>query len=107
MNWKLSILAASALAVASLWSTGPATAAPQALALVATHGKVALNCDGHVCKAEFSTFCLQPDRMSPDIHIYTKSKQPWVLLPSDVPAVAEYYQASDYWPEASLERIRA
>jgi len=26
----------------------------------------------------------------PDIHIFTASKQPWVVLPKDVPAVAEY-----------------
>ena len=48
-----------------------------------------------------------PDRFPPDIHIYTASKQPWVLLPPDVPAVPEYYRASEMWPAASLERRRA
>ena len=49
----------------------------------------------------------EPDRMPPDIHIYTSSKQPWVILPSDTPAVPEFYKASEVWPEASLERRRA
>lgn len=45
-----------------------------------------------------------PDRFPPDIHIYTASKQPWVLLPDNVPAVGEYYRASERWPKESLER---
>jgi hypothetical protein len=46
----------------------------------------------------------EPDRLPPDIHIYTDSKQPWVILPDDIPAVAEYYRRSQYWPEESLAR---
>ncbi|HVE50889.1 MAG TPA: GFA family protein [Casimicrobiaceae bacterium] len=46
----------------------------------------------------------EPDRWPPDIHIFTASKQPWVVLPSSVPAVAEYYDRSEYWPQASLKR---
>lgn len=49
----------------------------------------------------------QPDRFPPDIHIFTSSRQPWVILPPDVPAVAEFYQRSRYWPQASLERREA
>ena len=45
-----------------------------------------------------------PDRLPPDIHIFTSSKQPWVVLPAGVPAVPQYYRASDHWPAASLER---
>jgi hypothetical protein len=45
-----------------------------------------------------------PDRFPPDIHIYTQSKQPWVLLPPDVPAVDTYYHREQYWPKESLER---
>jgi hypothetical protein len=45
-----------------------------------------------------------PDRCPPDIHIFTASKQPWVLLPPATPAVAEYYKAGEMWPPASLER---
>ena len=33
----------------------------------------------------------EPDRLPPDIHIFTSSKQPWVVLPEGAPAVAEYY----------------
>jgi len=49
----------------------------------------------------------EPDRLPPDIHIFTSSKQPWVVLPSNMPAVAEYYDSEKYWPAASLERRRA
>jgi hypothetical protein len=49
----------------------------------------------------------EPDRLPPDIHIFTASKQPWVLLPPGVPAVAEYYRRDEYWPKESLERRRA
>src|SRR5262245_63839408 len=36
-----------------------------------------------------------PDRLPPDIHIYTASKQPWVVLPPGARVVPEYYQSSD------------
>ena len=49
----------------------------------------------------------EPDRLPPDIHIYTASKQPWVKLPADTPAVQEYYQASNYWTGESLDRRAA
>ncbi len=49
----------------------------------------------------------EPDRLRPDIHIYTRSKQPWVVLPPDARVAAEYYRARDHWPEESLERAAA
>ena len=49
----------------------------------------------------------EPDRMPPDIHIFTSSKQPWVVLPEGTPAVKEFYQLSKMWPKQSLERIAA
>jgi len=49
----------------------------------------------------------EPDRLPPDIHIFTASKQPWVVLPPGMPAVAEYYKAADHWPKESLERRAA
>ena len=49
----------------------------------------------------------EPDRLPPDIHIFTASKQPWVVLPPCTPAVAEYYERDAYWPAASLARRRA
>ena len=45
-----------------------------------------------------------PDRLPPDIHIFTSSKQPWVVLPPGVPSVPEYYDRRQYWPQASLGR---
>ncbi|HVX06042.1 MAG TPA: GFA family protein [Rhodanobacteraceae bacterium] len=45
-----------------------------------------------------------PDRFPPDIHIFTMSKQPWVILPRGVPAMREYYDRKRYWPKESLER---
>jgi hypothetical protein len=50
---------------------------------------------------------LEPDRLPPDIHIFTASRQPWVVLPAGAPAVPEYYDREQYWPPASLERRRA
>lgn len=48
----------------------------------------------------------EPDRLPPDIHIYTRSKQPWVVLPQGAPVMEEYYGRTDYWPEDSLARWR-
>lgn len=45
-----------------------------------------------------------PDLLPPDIHIYTASRQPWVVLPAGTPAVAEYYDRERYWPPESLAR---
>ena len=48
-----------------------------------------------------------PDCLPPDIHIFTSSKQPWVVLLPRTPAVPEYYDRNEYWPEQSLVRRRA
>lgn len=48
-----------------------------------------------------------PDRFPPDIHIFTESRQPWLVLPPGTPVVPEYYKASDHWPKDSLERMAA
>jgi hypothetical protein len=45
-----------------------------------------------------------PDAMPPDIHIFTSSKQPWVILPAGTPAVPEFYDMQKTWPKESLER---
>jgi hypothetical protein len=49
----------------------------------------------------------EPDRLPPDIHIFTQSKQPWVVLPAGTPAVAEYYTMADHWPADSIARREA
>lgn len=46
----------------------------------------------------------QPEHLPPDIHIFTASMQPWVILPPGVPAVPEYYDRQLYWPKESLAR---
>jgi hypothetical protein len=45
-----------------------------------------------------------PDLLPPDIHIFTASKQPWVVLPKGTPAVAEYYDRESHWSAESLSR---
>jgi hypothetical protein len=46
----------------------------------------------------------EPDHLPPDIHIFTASKQPWVVLPPGTPAVPDYYDRNRYWPRESLAR---
>jgi hypothetical protein len=48
-----------------------------------------------------------PDCLPPDIHIFTSTRQPWVVLGAGIPAVPEYYDRRDYWPAQSLERWQA
>lgn len=47
----------------------------------------------------------EPDRLPPGIHIFTTTRQPWVVLPDNVPAVEEYYSAAETWPADSLARL--
>jgi hypothetical protein len=48
-----------------------------------------------------------PTQIRPDAHIYTRSKQPWVGLPADVPAFEVYYDMKTLWPPAALARRQA
>lgn len=48
-----------------------------------------------------------PAAVEPDVHIFTRSKLPWVMLPEGVPAVEVYYDSAALWPPASLERLEA
>jgi hypothetical protein len=48
-----------------------------------------------------------PDLLPPDVHIFTASKQPWVVLPEGTPAFAEYYEREHLWPAESLARRQA
>ena len=48
-----------------------------------------------------------PTALPPDVHIYVRSKLPWVTLPDGVPAFDAYYDSKTLWPAASLERRRA
>src|SRR5438552_564155 len=49
----------------------------------------------------------EPSSVSPDVHIFTKSKLPWVELPDSVPACEIYYDRETLWPAASKERVEA
>jgi len=49
----------------------------------------------------------EPDHLPPDIHIFTASKQPWVVIPLTTPSVPEYYDREKYWPPESLARRQA
>jgi len=48
-----------------------------------------------------------PAGLMPDVHIYLRSKLPWVALPEGVPSFDAYYDFRKVWPPASLERRRA
>jgi hypothetical protein len=50
---------------------------------------------------------LEPDHFPPDVHIFTSTRQPWVVLPPDAPVFPEYYDAKQVWPPAALERRAA
>jgi hypothetical protein len=49
----------------------------------------------------------QAAQYPPDIHIYTSTKQPWLVLTPGAPAVPEYYDREKFWPAASLARRKA
>jgi len=48
-----------------------------------------------------------PSTVTPDVHIFTRSKVGWIALPDSVPAFNVYYDRKALWPAASLERIDA
>lgn len=48
-----------------------------------------------------------PAAMPPDIHIFTSTKQPWVVLPEGAKAVPEFYSPREMWPKESRERFAA
>jgi len=45
-----------------------------------------------------------PDALPPDLHIFTGSKQPWVVLPEGARAFTEYYDAKSEWSADRLAR---
>jgi hypothetical protein len=46
-----------------------------------------------------------PSFLPPDIHIYTRSKVPWLKLPKGTPAFKDYYDSKKVWPKKNLERL--
>jgi hypothetical protein len=49
----------------------------------------------------------EPRGITPDVHIFTKSKVDWIVLPESVPAFEFFYDMDEQWPAASLERVDA
>ncbi len=48
-----------------------------------------------------------PNHCPPDIHIFTASKQKWVVIPPGARAMRGYYKAAEHWPATSLKRREA
>ena len=46
-----------------------------------------------------------PADIAPDVHIFTRSKLPWVEVPDSQPAFEVYYDQRALWPAASQERL--
>jgi hypothetical protein len=49
----------------------------------------------------------RPSEITPDVHIFTKSKVGWVTIPESTPAFEVYYDRKALWPTASMERLNA
>jgi len=48
-----------------------------------------------------------PSALPPDVHIFTRSKQPWVGLPENIPTFEVFYEPKQVWSAESRERRRA
>ena len=48
-----------------------------------------------------------PSSVEPDVHIYVRSKLPWVTLPAHVPSFDVYYDTKTLWPPDSFARLQA
>jgi len=48
-----------------------------------------------------------PTTVVPDIHIFTRTKLPWIELPAGARAVESIYKLDDVWPADKLARLRA
>lgn len=46
-----------------------------------------------------------PDRLPPDVHIFTASKQPWVIIPPGAPTFEAFYRIKDVWRDSSIARM--
>ena len=48
----------------------------------------------------------KPEAVRPDVHIFTRSKLPWLDLPEGVPAFKVFYKTDEVWSAESRERLR-
>ena len=49
----------------------------------------------------------EPTAVTPDVHIFTRSKVDWVALPESAPAFEVYYDMRKLWPVESWQRLEA
>jgi hypothetical protein len=49
----------------------------------------------------------EPHAIEPDVHIFTRSKVPWVRLPENARAFVVFYDMKKEWPPESLARREA
>ncbi|KAM5444171.1 hypothetical protein MferCBS31731_000688 [Microsporum ferrugineum] len=49
----------------------------------------------------------EPNALPPNIHIFTSTKQKWVVIPADVPVLEAFYRVEETWSKESLERMEA
>src|SRR5262249_38398587 len=47
-----------------------------------------------------------PETVTPDVHIFTRSKVPWLQLPPGARSFDAFYKLAEVWPGESLERWR-
>lgn len=47
----------------------------------------------------------EPDQFPPDVHIFTRSKQPWVILPKEDRRVDVFYNFKETWSPESMKRL--
>jgi len=48
----------------------------------------------------------KPQAVTPDVHIFTRSKLPWLELPRGVPAFKSMYKIEEVWSAESKKRLR-
>ncbi len=46
-----------------------------------------------------------PGAVKPDVHIFTRTKVPWLELPEGVPSFKEFYRLAEVWSDEALARI--
>jgi hypothetical protein len=49
----------------------------------------------------------EPEALPPDVHIFARSKLPWVRLAPDAQVFEIYYDMARLWPADSLARRQA
>ncbi len=45
--------------------------------------------------------------VAPDVHIFTSTKQPWLMLTGDVPVFEAFYRRSEVWRPEAYARFQA